>query len=103
MVHGESVEVREGIAYKGVAFTGLEGEFLVVHGESVEVREGIGGTGEGRVDGSIHLVEACGYGFSLLGHASAVPNGKKGLVGFMWERRGKGVAVFIGFHPKHST
>lgn len=55
-------------SYESVAFTGMEGEFLVVHGVGVELRERIGGTAKRRVHAPIHLVQARRYRLSLLRH-----------------------------------
>lgn len=55
-------------SYEGVAFTGVEGEFLVIHGVSVELRNRICGGTKGSIHGSIHFVETCGGGLSLLSH-----------------------------------
>lgn len=54
-----------------MAFTGLEGEFLLIHGMGVEMGEGVGGAAEGGVHGAIHFVEARSHRLSLLRHLNS--------------------------------
>lgn len=56
---------------QSVAFTGLEGEFLLIHGMGVEMGEGVGGAAEGGVHGAIHFVEARSHRLSLLRHLNS--------------------------------
>ena len=53
-----------------MAFTGLEGEFLLVHGLRVELRERVRGAAERAVHRPIDLVEARLHRLSLLPHLS---------------------------------
>ena len=52
-----------------MAFTGLEGEALLVHRVRVELGEGVGRAAESGVHPSIDLVEARRFGFPLLRHS----------------------------------
>lgn len=51
-----------------MAFTGEEGEFLLVHSLSIKLRKGVRSATESRIHGSIHLIKARCYRLPFLPH-----------------------------------
>ena len=56
-----------------MAFTGLEGNFLLVHGLRVEQREGIRRAAERGIHRSIHLIQPRRHGLLSLRHVDKIP------------------------------